>query len=88
MLPIFCSCRDQAALAAAGVVGRVALPAAASLFVNVPIPSIVIDTDPPSLIDPTPSDVPHAITSPGSSVMSWEIMLTCSAGVNTMSDSG
>ena len=34
------------------------------------------------------TDVPHAITSPGISVMSCEIMLTCSAGVKIMSEIG
>src|SRR3954467_13239006 len=62
--------------------------AACNVLRSVPIPSIEMDTVAPSLIDPTPTDVPHAITSPGSSVRSCEMRLTCSAGENTMSDSG
>jgi glycerate dehydrogenase len=37
---------------------------------NTPIPSICTSTVAPSFIDPTPNDVPTAITSPGNSVMS------------------
>ena len=42
----------------------------ASTLTKVPIPSIDMSTEAPSRMDPTPSDVPQAITSPGSSVMS------------------
>ena len=47
------------------------LPALAeSRFVKEPIPSMVTSTVLPSLIDPTPREVPQAITSPGNRVMS------------------
>ncbi len=43
---------------------------------SVPMPSISIATSLPGRIGPTPTDVPHRITSPGNSVMSAEIRLT------------
>ena len=43
---------------------------AESGFVKEPMPSIVTSTVQPSLIDPTPREVPQAITSPGNRVMS------------------
>ena len=59
-----------------------------NVLTNEPIPSICTSTVQPSLIDPTPTDVPHAITSPGSSDMSWDMRLTSSSGGMIMSDSG
>ena len=43
---------------------------------SVPMPSISTSTVLPGFIEPTPTEVPHRITSPGSSVMSCEIRLT------------
>src|ERR1700730_10605418 len=60
---------------------------AASALTSEPTPSMVISTVDPSLIDPTPTDVPQAITSPGNSDISWEIRLTCAAGEKIMSES-
>ena len=37
---------------------------------------------------PTPTEVPQAITSPGSRVMSWDIRLTSRAGGKNMSLTG
>jgi hypothetical protein len=59
-----------------------------SRFDNVPMPLISISTVAPSLIEPTPSDVPHEIKSPGHSVKSRERRLTCSSGEKIMSESG
>ena len=42
----------------------------------------------PAFIEPTPIDVPHAITSPGSNVMSREIRLTNVGGGKIMSATG
>src|ERR1039458_6226747 len=69
----------------AGVATRLSGP---SVFVREPMPSIVTATLEPSAIEPTPSEVPQAITSPGSSDMSREIRLTSSSGENIMSESG
>ncbi len=45
------------------------------------MPSISTSTRLPGFIEPTPTEVPHRITSPGKSVMSCEIRLTsCSTG--------
>src|ERR1700676_1920778 len=44
-----------------------------NVLVKRPMPSIQTSTSTPSRIDPTPKDVPQAITSPGNKVMSWEI---------------
>jgi len=41
-----------------------------------------------SFIDPTPSDVPQQMMSPGSSVMSCEILLTSCCALKIMSDIG
>ena len=46
---------------------------------------MAISTVDPSVIDPTPKDVPQAITSPGTSDTSWEIRLTCPAGEQIIS---
>ena len=43
---------------------------------------------PPGFIDPTPTDVPQAMTSPASSVMSCEMTLTNVTGAKMMSDNG
>lgn len=53
-----------------------------------PIPRIDTSTTEPSFIDPTPIEVPTAITSPGINVMSRDSRLTCSSGEKTMSDNG
>src|SRR5579863_3578700 len=58
----------------------------ASIFASEPIPSMVTSTLEPSGIEPTPREVPQAITSPGSSDISREIRLTSSCGANIMSD--
>jgi hypothetical protein len=61
------------------------------LFVNleavgsVPMPSISTSTVLPGFIDPTPIEVPQRMTSPGSRVMSWEIMLTSCSTEKRMS---
>ena len=43
------------------------------------MPSISTSTVLPGFIEPTPTEVPHRITSPGNSVMSAEIRLTSRA---------
>ena len=45
-----------------------------------PIPSMLISTETPSLMDPEPSEVPQATTSPGCRGTSYERRLTSSAG--------
>jgi hypothetical protein len=60
----------------------------ARTLARMPIPAISTSTVLPSLIDPIPTDVPQAITSPGNSDMSWEILLTSSSGGMIMSDKG
>ena len=60
---------------------------APSVLESVPNPSIVTSTVEPSGIEPTPSEVPQAMTSPGSSDMSCESRLTISAGGRIMSES-
>src|ERR1019366_1306142 len=57
-------------------------------LVSVPMPSITMLTVLPGFIDPTPPDVPQAMPSPASSVMSCEIRLTSFAGGKIMSDTG
>ena len=58
-------------------------------FVNSPMPSIATVTVlTGSFITPTPTEVPTAMRSPGSRVMSWEILLTSSCAVKIMSDIG
>src|SRR6266581_5958180 len=59
-----------------------------NLLVSVPMPSITMLTVLPGVIAPTPTELPQAITSPTSSVMSWEIRLTSFSGGKTMSESG
>src|SRR2546421_12969635 len=59
-----------------------------NLLVIVPMPSITMLTLLPGVIAPTPTELPQAITSPASSVMSWEIRLTSFSGGKTMSESG
>ena len=49
------------------------------------MPPIVTSTVLPGFMEPTPTDVPQQITSPGCNVMSWEIMLTILAGGITIS---
>lgn len=58
------------------------------VFISEPIPSIATSIVAPSLIEPTPTDVPHAITSPGNNDMSREILATNSSGGMIMSESG
>jgi hypothetical protein len=55
-------------------------------FVSVPTPSMTMLTVLPGFIDPTPTDVPQAMTSPASSVMSCEMRLTNLTGSKMMSD--
>ena len=57
-------------------------------LVSVPMPSMTMLTLLPGFIEPTPTDVPQAITSPASSGMSCEIRLTRRAGEKMMSESG
>ena len=52
------------------------------------MPSITMLTVLPGFIEPTPTDVPQAITSPGSRVMSCETRLTSIEGAKMMSDNG
>ncbi len=55
---------------------------------SVPMPSMTISTLLPGFIEPTPTEVPQQITSPGYSVMSREIRLTICAGLKIMSPTG
>src|SRR6202162_1014263 len=64
---------------------RAAPAAIARVFMRVPMPSIETSTVAPSGIEPTPIEVPQAMTSPGSSDMSCEMRLTSSAGGRIMS---
>src|SRR5467141_1441060 len=58
-------------------------------LVNSPMPSIATVTLlTGSFIDPTPSDVPQQIRSPGNNVMSCEILLTSCCALKIMSDIG
>src|SRR4051794_25858210 len=58
-------------------------------LVSSPMPSIATVTMfTGSFITPTPTEVPTAMRSPGSRVMSWEILLTSSCAVKIMSDIG
>ena len=68
------------------------LPDAASYssyrFRSVPIPSMVTSTVLPGFIEPTPTDVPQQMMSPGCSVMSCEIALTMRSGGKKRSVTG
>src|SRR4051795_11951631 len=58
-------------------------------LVSSPMPSIATVTMfTGSFITPTPTEVPTAMRSPGSRVMSWEILLTSSCAEKIMSDIG
>ena len=58
-------------------------------LVSSPMPSIATVTVlTGSFMDPTPSDVPQQMMSPGSSVMSCEILLTSCCALKIMSDIG
>src|SRR6202165_683672 len=58
-------------------------------LVSSPIPSIATVTLLiGSFIDPTPSDVPQQIRSPGNNVMSCEILLTSCCALKIMSEIG
>src|SRR5216683_2442233 len=57
-------------------------------LVSAPMPSMTMLTVLPGFIDPTPTDVPQAMTSPASSVMSCETRLTSFSGAKMMSDKG
>jgi hypothetical protein len=58
-------------------------------LVSSPMPSIATVTLLiGSFMDPTPSDVPQQMMSPGSSVMSCEILLTSCCALKIMSDIG
>lgn len=58
-------------------------------LVKSPMPSIATVTIfTGSFITPTPTDVPTAMRSPGSRVMSWEILLTSSCALKIMSEIG
>ena len=57
-------------------------------FRSVPIPSMVTSTVLPGFIEPTPTEVPQQMTSPGCSVMSCEIALTMRSGGKKRSVTG
>ncbi len=57
-------------------------------LVSVPMPSMTTLTVLPGFIEPTPTDVPQAMTSPASSVMSCEIRLASFAGGKMISATG
>ena len=67
---------------AIGRAGEVSIPAGAQTI------DVRGKTVLPGFIDPTPTDVPQAMTSPASSVMSCEIRLTNLIGSKIMSDNG
>jgi len=58
-------------------------------LISSPIPSIAtVTVFTGSFITPTPTEVPTAMRSPGSRVMSWEILLTSSCALKIMSAIG
>src|SRR5664279_422848 len=57
-------------------------------LVRVPIPSITMLTVLPGFMEPTPTEVPQAMTSPASSVMSCEMRLTSRSGAKMTSVNG
>jgi len=61
---------------------------ASYLLTRCPTPSITTSTVLPGFMEPTPTDVPQEMISPGSRVMSWEIMLTSLNGGKIMSATG
>ena len=58
------------------------------LLTRWPTPSMTTSTVLPGFMEPTPTVVPQEMMSPGSRVMSWEIMLTSLNGRKIMSATG
>ncbi len=63
-------------------------PAQPNRLVKTPTPAMLTSTLSPSCIGQAPTEVPQAIRSPGSRVMSPEMRLTISWGEKIMSDTG